>query len=100
MTAIIDYGLGNLASIQNMLDVIGENAIITSDADQIKKSDRLILPGVGAFDAGMKFLSERQLISVIKTETDSGKPLLGICLGMQLLGRKSEEGKWGGGGLV
>ncbi len=101
MTAIIDYGLGNLASIQNMLDVIGENAIITSDADQIKKSDRLILPGVGAFDAVMKFLSERQLISVIKTETDSGKPLLGICLGMQLLGRKSEEGKWGGGlGLI
>lgn len=92
MTAIIDYGLGNLGSIQNMLDVIGENAVITSEAEQINKSDRLILPGVGAFDAGMKLLEEKNLTSVIKTEAKNGKPLLGICLGMQLLGRKSEEG--------
>ncbi len=100
MTAIIDYGLGNLGSIQNMLDVIGENAVITSDSEQIKKSDRLILPGVGAFDAGMKLLEEKNLISVIKIEAKNGKPLLGICLGMQLLGRKSEEGTLAGLDLI
>lgn len=100
MTAIIDYGLGNLGSIQNMLDVIGENAIITSDAEVIKKSDHLILPGVGAFDAGMQLLNEKNLIAVIKNEANSGKPVLGICLGMQLLGRKSEEGKLTGLDLI
>lgn len=100
MTAIIDYGLGNLGSIQNMLDVIGENALITSEAEQINKSDRLILPGVGAFDAGMKLLEEKNLTYVIKTEAKNGKPLLGICLGMQLLGRKSEEGTLSGLDLI
>lgn len=100
MTVIIDYGLGNLGSIQNMLDVIGENAVITSDIEQINKADRLILPGVGAFDAGMKLLEEKKLISIIKNEANAGKPVLGICLGMQLLGRKSEEGKLDGLDLI
>lgn len=100
MTVIIDYGLGNLGSIQNMLDVIGENAIISSDAEDIKKCDHLILPGVGAFDAGMKLLNEKNLITVIKNEAQSGKPVLGICLGMQLLGNKSEEGQLSGLGLI
>ena len=100
MTSIIDYGLGNLGSIQNMLDVIGENAIITSDAEKINKADRLILPGVGAFDAGMRLLEEKNLITVIKNEAKTGKPLLGICLGMQLLGRKSEEGSLNGLDLI
>ena len=100
MTVIIDYGLGNLGSIQNMLDVIGENAIISSNAEDIKKSDHLILPGVGAFDAGMQLLNEKKLISVIKDEAKTGKPILGICLGMLLLGKKSEEGQLNGLGLI
>lgn len=101
MIAIVDYGLGNLGSIANMLKVIGERSVITSDPEKIQKADKLILPGVGAFDAGMTQLSERGLISVLQEETlQKGKPLLGICLGMQLLGRKSEEGTLSGLGLV
>lgn len=100
MVAIIDYGLGNLGSIANMLKVIGEKPVITSEADIIKKADRIILPGVGAFDAGMCELEKRGLIWVIQKEADSGKPILGICLGMQLLGRRSEEGQKAGLGLI
>lgn len=93
MVAIIDYGLGNVGSISNMLKVIGEKSIITSDVNMIRKSDRIILPGVGAFDAGMSQLESRGLVEVIREEAKSGKPIMGICLGMQLLGRMSEEGK-------
>lgn len=100
MVAIIDYGLGNLGSIANMLKVIGEKSIITKDAGAIKNADRLILPGVGAFDAGMKHLEENHLIDVIQEEAQKGKPVLGICLGMQLLGRRSEEGNRNGLGLI
>lgn len=100
MVAIIDYGLGNLGSIANMLKTIGEKSIITSDAGTIKSSDRIILPGVGAFDAGMDELEKRGLINVIGEEAKRGKPILGICLGMQLLGRKSEEGQRAGLGLI
>jgi len=100
MVAIIDYGLGNLGSIANMLKVIGEKSIITSDAETIKRADKIILPGVGAFDAGMTELEKRGLISVIQAEANTGKPILGICLGMQLLGRKSDEGEKAGLGLI
>lgn len=92
MTGIIDYGLGNLGSIYNMLDVIGEDSIITDNPQKLHECDRLILPGVGSFDAGMKNLEEKDLINCLKTEVSEGKSILGICLGMQLLGRKSEEG--------
>lgn len=92
MTAIIDYGLGNLGSIYNMLDVIGEDSVITSNKNEIHEADRMILPGVGSFDAGMNFLKEKGLIEILNDEVKNGKPILGICLGMQLLGRKSEEG--------
>ena len=100
MIGIIDYGLGNLGSIQNMLKTIGEKSVITSDEKRIEQVDRIILPGVGAFDAGMEQLEQRGLIPVIQNEASNGKPILGICLGMQLLGRKSEEGKREGLGLI
>lgn len=93
MIAIINYGLGNLGSISNMLKAIGEKSIITADKDVIEKADKIILPGVGAFDAGMERLNKQGLASVLKTQViEKKKPILGICLGMQLLGRGSEEG--------
>ena len=100
MIAILDYGLGNLGSISNMLKVIGEKSKITNDKDIITKSDGIILPGVGAFDAGMSRLNDTGLAETVKSEADKGKPVLGICLGMQLLGRKSEEGSLQGLSLI
>ena len=100
MIAILDYGLGNLGSISNMFKVIGEKTKITSDAEIIEKANGLILPGVGAFDAGMSKLNESGLSGIIKKEAEKGKPILGICLGMQLLGRASEEGSLPGLSLI
>lgn len=101
MIAIIDYGLGNLGSIANMLKVIGEKSVITSDKKEIEAADKIILPGVGAFDAGMSRLKEAGLVELLKTQAlETKKPVLGICLGMQLLGRKSEEGSLPGLGLI
>lgn len=100
MVAIINYGAGNLGSIANMLKVIGEKAVVTNQIKEIREADKLILPGVGAFDTGMEQLESRKLVSVIQEEALAGKPVLGICLGMQLLGRKSEEGEREGLGLI
>lgn len=101
MVGIINYGLGNLGSIQNMLKVIGEKSIISSNPEELDKCDRYILSGVGAFDAGMKKLNESGLTEYIKEKANKEKkPILGICLGMQLLGRKSEEGTLPGLGLI
>lgn len=101
MIGIIDYGLGNLGSIQNMLKVIGAKSIISSDVDVLDQCNKFILPGVGAFDAGMTMLNERGLTDFIKKVVISDKKmLLGICLGMQLLGRKSEEGIMDGLSLI
>ena len=100
MIAIIDYGLGNVGSIRNMLKVIGEKSVITCDKETIKSADKIILPGVGSFDTGMKNLHERGLCEFLKEEADAGKTMLGICLGMQLLGRNSEEGTMDGLGLI
>lgn len=100
MIAILDYGLGNLGSIANMLKVIGEKSRITCDKTVIENADGIILPGVGAFDAGMSKLGEAGLIDVIKDLAQKGMPILGICLGMQLLGRGSEEGKLAGLELI
>lgn len=94
MIAIIDYGVGNLGSIGNMLKKLGVPAIITADAAVIADASKLILPGVGAFDYGMQKLHDSGLIPVITEKTQQQKtPFLGICLGMQLMTRRSEEGQ-------
>jgi len=101
MIAIIDYDMGNVGSIQNMLEHLGEDAIITGDHQEILKADQLIIPGVGSFDVGMKNLIDRGLDQVIKKfALELKKPVLGICLGMQLLGKSSEEGVLPGLGLI
>lgn len=101
MIAIINYGAGNLFSLSSSLKMIGEEAEITDDAETIAKADRMILPGVGAFGDAAEALKERGLDKVIKDEALSGKPLMGICLGMQLLFEKSlEYGEHEGLGLV
>ena len=101
MILIIDYGIGNPGSIRNMLKKIGVEAVISSNIPDIEKADKLILPGVGAFDNGMKNLRERGLIPALNDKVINQKiPILGICLGMQLLTNKSEEGKLEGLGLI
>lgn len=97
MIAIIDYHVGNLASIKNMLGKIGEEVIISSKQEDLAKADKLILPGVGSFDNGMKNLSDLGLVEILNQLVLSDrKPILGICLGMQLLGKRSEEGVMAG----
>ena len=101
MTAIIDYGVGNLFSLQSSLAAIGETAIITGDPEKILEANRVILPGVGAFGDAAKKLSDSELDSVIKKCVENKTPLLGICLGMQLLFDESYEyGRHRGLGLI
>lgn len=101
MIAIIDYGLGNLGSIKNMLKKIGAEAVITSDLEVIANAPKLILPGVGAFDNGMSNLHERGLVELLNRKVVQEKtPILGICLGMQLFTNKSEEGALPGLGWI
>ena len=101
MIAIIDYGVGNLFSLKCSFESIGADICVTSDPEVISKADRIILPGVGAFEDAAKKLRESGLDAVIKKECASGKPLLGICLGMQLLFERSfEYGEYEGLGLI
>ncbi len=101
MVAIIDYGVGNLFSLQQSLKKIGVESIVTSQKSEIECAGRLILPGVGAFGDAINKLRLSGLDSVIKEQCDSGKPLLGICLGMQLLFDKSYEyGEHEGLGII
>ena len=94
MILIVDYGLGNLGSIQNMLKKIGSKSIISSDREEILNASKIILPGVGAFDTGMNNLIELGLIDVLNQKAQVDKvPILGICLGMQLMCNSSDEGK-------
>lgn len=94
MITIIDYGCGNLGSIQNMIKKIGGKAQITSDVAQIAAAEKLILPGVGAFDTGIHNLHERGIWDILNKKVLENKtPILGICLGMQLMTNCSEEGK-------
>ncbi len=102
MIVIVDYGMGNLGSILNMLKKIGDPAAkISSDPKDIEQADKLILPGVGAFDTGMQRLREAGLISLLNEKVLKAKtPTLGICLGMQLITRGSEEGELPGLGWI
>lgn len=92
MIAILDYGMGNRASVQNALGFLGYESVVTQDPAVIALASHLILPGVGAFADGIKAIRERGLDRVMAEEIAKGKPLLGICLGMQLLASKGEEG--------
>jgi glutamine amidotransferase len=99
--AIIDYGMGNVGSIKNMLKKIGGcSVIVTNDAQEILDANKIILPGVGAFDTGMQKLNESGIDQVLlKVVGDEGKQILGICLGMQLMTLGSEEGEERGLGI-
>lgn len=88
---IIDYGLGNLFSVKHACDCFGENTIISSEKDDVINADGLILPGVGAFGEAMRNLDRLDLVNPIKEFIQTGKPFLGVCLGMQLLFSESEE---------
>ena len=101
MIVIVDYGVGNLFSLVSSFSAIGEKAIATSDVELIKKADKIVLPGVGAFEDASKKLFESGLADVVIEQVKLGKPLLGICLGMQLLFEKSfEYGEHKGLGLI
>lgn len=90
MIAIVDYGAGNIFSVKNALDFLGLENKLTDSAAELEAADQIILPGVGAFPAAMKMLTEKGLVSVLQAESQK-KPLLGICLGMQMLLEKSYE---------
>ena len=101
MIAIVDYGVGNLFSLRSSLESLGQEVCVSSDPDRIRSADRVILPGVGAFgDAALK-LRQSGLDRIVLDQAQAGKPLLGICLGMQLLFEKSFEfGEHQGLGLL
>ena len=101
MVGIIDYGVGNLFSLQSSFKAIGEEAFVSGDAEELAKADRLVLPGVGAFEDAANKLRQSGLDSFVREQAKLGKPLLGICLGMQLLFEKSfEYGEHEGLGLL
>jgi len=92
MIAVVDYGMGNLRSLSNALESVGADVILASSAEELRRAERIVLPGVGAFGDAARALRERGLMDALSTEVLLGsKPLLGICLGMQLLARTSSE---------
>ena len=101
MIAIIDYGVGNLFSLRSSFAAIGQDAVVTSDIEEIRRADRLILPGVGAFQDAAEKLRASGMDKAVKEETAKGKPLMGVCLGMQMLFERSYEyGEHEGLGLL
>ncbi len=101
MIAIADYGVGNLFSLRCSFEFIGADVVVTSSADELRSADKIVLPGVGAFRDAAALLEKSGLADVIVEEATAGKPLLGICLGMQLLFDKSfEYGEYEGLGLI
>jgi glutamine amidotransferase len=101
MITIIDYGMGNLRSVQKACEKLGYEAKITSSADEIAAAEKLILPGVGAFRDAIAHLKEQNFIEPIEAHIDADKPMLGICLGLQLLfDRSYEDGEYEGLGII
>lgn len=101
MIVVVDYGMGNLGSIANMLKKVGAKAMVSSDISVIESADKLILPGVGAFDNGMKNLSDLGLVPILSAKVIRDEtPILGLCLGMQLFTQRSEEGNLPGLGWI
>lgn len=101
MVVIIDYGMGNVNSIRNMLKKVGVSSQITADLQRIEEASRYILPGVGAFDVGVEHLEQSGILEPLKKQVlEQKKPILGICLGMQLLTHGSEEGEKEGLGWI
>ncbi len=101
MLAIVDYGVGNLFSLRSSLDYIGKQAVVTSDPAVLRMAERIILPGVGAFGDAIEKLRAGGLEKAVRREAESGKPLMGICLGMQMLFEKSYEyGEHNGLGFI
>ena len=101
MIAIVDYGVGNLFSLKSSLDAIGAECVVTSEESVLRSADKILLPGVGAFEDAAGKLRDSGLADLLKKLAASGKPLLGICLGMQLLFEKSYEyGEHEGLGLI
>ena len=101
MIAIIDYGMGNLRSVQKGFEKVGHQALITRDRDEVKKADKVVLPGVGAMEDAIAELNRLGLTNSILQAIDSGKPFLGICLGLQLLFERSyENGEHAGLGVL
>jgi glutamine amidotransferase len=90
-TVIVDYGRGNLRSVQKALERVGENAVVSDRPETVAGADRLVVPGVGAFGDAMAALAERGLIEPIREVIGAGRPMLGICLGLQVLLEESEE---------
>jgi glutamine amidotransferase len=100
-TVIIDYGMGNLGSIANMIKYLGHKSIITSDLTQIETASKIILPGVGHFDKAMVNMNSLGISEILKRKAlDEKTPILGICLGMQLMCNESEEGNVSGLGII
>lgn len=97
---IVDYGAGNIGSVINMIKRVGGVATASGDLDELSAADKLILPGIGSFDNAVKKLDALGLVDLLRERASAGVPLLGICLGMQLLGDESEEGKLPGLGLI
>ncbi|HEX6371487.1 MAG TPA: imidazole glycerol phosphate synthase subunit HisH [Longimicrobium sp.] len=101
MIAIVDYGMGNLGSIHNMFRKVGAQAVVTADPAVVARAEKLVLPGVGAFDHGMRSLAERGLVEVLNRKALQERvPVLGVCLGMQLLTERSDEGGLPGLGWI
>lgn len=100
MIAIVSAGLGNIASVRNMIAKAGAEAAVVATPDGLRDAAKILLPGVGSYDAGMAALEQGGMVRAIREAAERGAPILGICLGMQLLFHRSEEGRMPGLGLI
>lgn len=101
MIKIVDYGMGNLRSVQKAFEKLGVPATVSSSADELATADKMVLPGVGAFRDAIAELKKQRLVEVVKAHIAAGKPFLGVCLGLQLLFDVSyEDGEWEGLGVI